>query len=310
MKNIIFMGTPDFSVPVLEAINTHFNIVLVVSQPNKPVGRKRVLTPPPVITLAHELGLDTYQPEKIKDPEAIDYIKAYAPDIIVTAAYGQILPVELLELPKDRAINVHASLLPKHRGGAPIHRSIIDGDDKSGITIMYMEEGLDSGDVISQMETPISATDTTGDLHDRLQLIGAELIVSTLQSIFNGTHSSTPQDESLVTYSPNISKEDEKVDFTRTAASIDHQIRGLSPWPGAYAVIDGARMKFYFSKVSNQSTDKTPGTIIQSTDDGFLVAAGDNKTVEITEVQPAGKKRMVAQSYINSKKELIGEVFE
>lgn len=309
-KNIIFMGTPDFSVPVLEAIHKQFNIVLVVSQPSKPVGRKRVLTPPPVITRAHELGLDTFQPEAIKDEAAIDYIKAYNPDIIVTAAYGQILTSALLELPTHRAVNVHASLLPRHRGGAPIHRSIMEGDSESGVTIMYMERGLDSGDIISQESTPISGNDTTGDLHDRLSAIGARLIVSTLEDIFNDTHDSTPQDEAHVTYSPNISKADEKIDWARTASAVDCHIRGLSPWPGAYAMIDGARMKFYFSKLGTTTTDKTPGTVIEASKDGFLVAAGDGKTVEIIELQPAGKKRMQAVNYINSKTDLLGSIFE
>lgn len=310
MKNIIFMGTPDFSVGVLDAIHEAFNILLVVSQPDKPVGRKRILTPPPVITRAQELGLETFQPEKIKDQEAIDYIKSFEPDIIVTAAYGQILPKSLLEFPKHRAVNVHASLLPRHRGGAPIHRSIMEGDSESGVTIMYMEEGLDSGDIISQASTPITADDTTGDLHDRLSEIGASLIVDTLSDIFNDTHTHTPQDDSHVTFSPNISKEDEKINWQNTAAEVDFHIRGLSPWPGAYSIVEGNRMKFYFSKVGDKQTDKAPGTIVSDTTDGFLVAAGYGNTVEILEVQPAGKKRMPASNYINSKKELIGKIFE
>ena len=310
MKNIIFMGTPDFSVGVLDAIHEAFNILLVVSQPDKPVGRKRILTPPPVITRAQELGLETFQPEKIKDQEAIDYIKSFEPDIIVTAAYGQILPKSLLEFPKHRAVNVHASLLPRHRGGAPIHRSIMEGDSESGVTIMYMEEGLDSGDIISQASTPITADDTTGDLHDRLSEIGASLIVDTLSDIFNDTHTHTPQDDSHVTFSPNISKEDEKINWQNTAAEVDFHIRGLSPWPGAYSIVEGNRMKFYFSKVGDKQADKAPGTIVSDTTDGFLVAAGDGNTVEILEVQPAGKKRMPASNYINSKKELIGKIFE
>ena len=310
MKKIIFMGTPDFSVGVLDAIQEAYNIVLVVSQPDKPVGRKRVLTPPPVITRAQELGLKTFQPNKIKEQEAINHIKSFNPDIIVTAAYGQILPKALLELPKYRAVNVHASLLPRHRGGAPIHRSIMEGDSESGVTIMYMEEGLDSGDIISQASTPITANDTTGDLHDRLSEIGATLIVNTLSHIFNDTHTSTTQDESLVTFSPNISKEDEKIDWQNDATAVDFHIRGLSPWPGAYSIIEGNRMKFYFSKVGGKQTDKSPGTIVSDTTDGFLVAAGDGKTVEILEVQPAGKKRMTASNYINSKKDLIGKIFE
>ncbi len=310
MKNIIFMGTPDFSVGVLDAIHEAFNIVLVVSQPDKPVGRKRVLTPPPVITRAQELELETFQPNKIKDQDAIDYIKSFNPDIIVTAAYGQILPKSLLELPQHRAVNVHASLLPRHRGGAPIHRSIMEGDSESGVTIMYMEEGLDSGDIISQASTPITANDTTGDLHDRLSEIGASLIVSALYDIFNDTQKSTLQDESLVTFSPNISKDDEKVDWLNDAKAVDFHIRGLSPWPGAYSIVEGNRIKFYFSKVGDKQTDKAPGTIVSDTPDGFLVAAGDGKTVEIIEVQPAGKKRMPASNYINSKKDLIGKIFE
>lgn len=310
MKTIVFMGTPDFSVPILEDLVKSYNVALVVSQPDKPVGRKRVLTPPPVITKAQKLGLDTFQPERIRDEDAIEFIKAVSPDIIVTAAYGQILPVELLEVPSFGAINVHASLLPRHRGGAPIHRSIIEGDTEAGVTIMYMEEGLDSGDMISQESTEITASDTTGTLHDRLSAIGAKLLLETLPDIFSGKSAATAQDELLVTYSPNISKDDERLDWTKPAESVDYHVRGLSPWPGAYTMLDKARIKIYFSRVYEGSTTEEPGTILFSTENGFTVACGDGTMVEITEIQPAGKKRMDASQWINNKPEVIHTKFE
>lgn len=304
------MGTPDFSVPILEDLAAQFNVVLVVSQPDKPVGRKRVLTPPPVIAKAHELGLDTFQPERIRDADAVSFLKSVQPDIIITAAYGQILPVELLEIPAYGAINVHASLLPRHRGGAPIHRAIIEGDKKSGVTIMYMEEGLDSGDMISQAAAEILSTDTTGTLHTRLSAIGAELLLETLPEIFNDTHSAISQDESRVTYSPNISKEDERLDWTKAATAVDCQIRGLSPWPGAYTTLDDSRVKIYFSRVYNLTTAEKAGTILFQTDEGFTVACGDGQMIEVTELQPAGKKRMQAVQWINNKPEVINTKFE
>lgn len=310
MKRIVFMGTPDFSVPILEDLAAQFNVVLVVSQPDKPVGRKRVLTPPPVIDAAEALGLETFQPERIRDQEAVEFLKSVNPDIIVTAAYGQILPVELLEIPHHGAINVHASLLPRHRGGAPIHRAIIEGDKKSGVTIMYMEEGLDSGDMISQEETEISSADTTGTLHDRLSAIGSRLLLATLPKIFEGTHRALPQDESLVTYSPNISKEDERIDWHKSARAVDCHIRGLSPWPGAYTMHEGQRVKMYFSRVLRETTEHEPGTIIRPTDDGFAVSCGDGHMIEVTDIQPAGKKRIQAAQWISNKPGVIKTKFE
>lgn len=310
MKRIIFMGTPDFSVPILEDLSAGFNVVLVVSQPDKPVGRKRILTPPSVISKAHELGLETFQPERIKDEDAIERIKSFEPDIIITAAYGQILPKELLEIPPYGAINVHASLLPRHRGGAPIHRAIIEGDSESGVTIMYMEEGLDSGDMISQASTEITSSDTTGSLHNRLSEIGSKLLLDTLPDIFNDAHTASPQDESLVTYSPNISKEDERLDWTHSARLVDCRIRGLSPWPGAYTMHEGARVKLYFSKFINAPTKSEAGTIVSKTENGFTVACGDGKLIEVTEMQPAGKKRMDAAQWISNNMDAIHTKFE
>ena len=310
MKRIVFMGTPDFSVPILEDLAAQFHVVLVVSQPDKPVGRKHVLTPPPVITKARELTLATFQPERIRDAEAIEFLKSVNPDIIVTAAYGQILPVELLEIPHHGSINVHASLLPRHRGGAPIHRSIIEGDKESGVTIMYMEAGLDSGDMISQESTEILSTDTTGTLHERLSAIGSKLLLRTLPEIFNDTHNAVPQDESLVTYSPNISKDDERLDWSQSARAVDCHIRGLSPWPGAYTMHEGSRVKIYFSRVYNGATDHDAGTILFQTDEGFTVACGDGQMVEIIEMQPAGKKRLQAAQWMSNNLEVINTKFE
>jgi methionyl-tRNA formyltransferase len=306
MPTIIFMGTPEFSVSILEKIHQQFGVSLVISQPDKPVGRKRVLTAPPVAEKAASLGIDLYQPERIKDSEALEKIAAYQPDIIITAAYGQILPKALLDVPRLGAVNVHASLLPKHRGGAPIHRAILNGDKESGVTIMYMAEGLDSGDTISQVRTPIMDNDNTGSLHDRLSELGGELLIKTLPDIFNGTNARTPQNEDDKTVSPNISKADEKLDFNQVARTVFNHIRGLSPSPGAYTMLDDKRLKIYAAELVEGTSKGIPGTIIKKDDSGFYVAVKDGILL-ITEVQPSGKKKMAARDYANSRPDIIGK---
>lgn len=308
-ETIIFMGTPDFSIPVLKALHKQYDVALVVSQPDKSAGRKKILTPPPVATLAAELDIPLFQPQKIKAGESVEKIKALDPDLIITAAYGQILPKELLETPRLGAINVHASLLPRHRGGAPIHRAILEGDEESGISIMYMEEGLDSGDIIRQQSVPITDSDDTGTLHDKLCEIGAELLIETLPSVLDGTNDMRRQDGSKVTVSPNISKADEKLDFTNGARAVFNHIRGLSPWPGAHTTMDGKRLKIYGANAPHGKSQNAPGTVEAVTDSGFTVVCGDGLLIEITEVQLAGKKKTDAQNFIAGRQDMTGRIF-
>lgn len=307
MANIIFMGTPDFSVPILRALHETFEVDLVVSQPDKKVGRKQILTPPAVAKEAATLGIEVFQPEAIGSTSSIEKIKSYDPDIIVTAAYGQLLSEDVLNIPKLGCVNVHASLLPRHRGGAPIHRSIIEGDEKTGVTLMYMAKALDAGDIIAQQETVIEDSDTVGTLHDRLSEIGTELLINELPNILNETNSRTPQDDALKTFSPNIEKEDEFVTFDRPSREVFNHIRGLNPFPGSYTLLNGKRLKLYLSKLTEKQSTEKPGTIVKETKDGFLVATNDFD-LEITEVQPAGGKRINAGQYIRNNSHLIGDM--
>lgn len=307
MPNIIFMGTPDFSVPILKDLHETYGVDLVVSQPDKPVGRKRVMTPPQVVSAAKELDIKVFQPSNIKDASSIEVLKKMEPDIIVTAAYGQILSKELLELPEFGAVNVHASLLPKFRGGAPIHHALLAGEKTTGITIMYMAEGLDSGDIIAQSAIDIKDEDDTGILHDKLSLLGSELLLDTLPSIFEGENNKTAQNHAEATYSPNISKEDELLDFNRTAVEVFNHIRGLSPFPGAYTMLEDKRFKIYGAKLTGNKTGRPAGEILSIDEDGIHVAAGD-ETVLITEVQLAGKKKTAANDFGRNRQDLTGTV--
>lgn len=306
MTKIIFMGTPDFSVPVLKNLHEKYPIALVISQPDRPVGRKRIKTSPPVAQVAKELEISVYQPENVSK-EGIEKIREINPDLIITAAYGQLLSEELLNIPRLGAINVHASLLPKHRGGAPIHRSILEGDSETGISIMYMEKSLDSGDIISQKAIPILDEDNVGTLHDKLSKLGSELLMETLPSILNGTNTRREQDHNAATFSPNISKKDEYVSFDREGREVFNHIRGLNPWPGGYTAVEEQRLKLYASKLTGEKTTEPAGKIIEITSDGFLVATKD-ELLEITEVQPAGGKRILATDFINNNPGLVGMV--
>ena len=307
---VIFMGTPDFAVPILEGLISSYEVLLVVSQPDKKVGRHQILTPTPVKKAALEHGISVFQPEHIKS----DYqrIVDYRPDIIITCAYGQMIPSEILKLPKFGCINVHASLLPKLRGGAPIHKSIINGDSKTGITIMYMEESMDSGDIISQSETEILDSDNLESLHDRLSIMGRDLLLETLPSIFNGTNNRIEQDKDEVTYAYNIKHEEEKIDFTKTNRDIFNLIRGLSPVPSAFCYLDDKVFKVYASRISDDDyPDAKVGEIVKIYKDGIGVKTG-NGVIIFTDVKPFSKKRMSAASYLNGRscESLIGTSFE
>ena len=294
---VVFMGTPDFAVNVLEGLIDNCLVVGVVSQPDKLVGRHQELRMTAVKKCAVENGIDVIQPVKIK--ESVTEVLAFNPDIIVTCAYGQIVPVEILNYPKYGCINVHASLLPKLRGGAPIHKAIIDGYKKTGITIMYMDKKMDSGDIISQEEVIISDDDNLESLHDKLSIVGKNLLIKTLPSIINGTNERIKQKEEEVTYAWNIKREEEHINFNKTSREVFNQIRGLSPVPGANVIID--------RKFSN----KKVGEVSNLYKDGIGVATVDGEII-LTDIKPFGKKRMSAESYINvlKNKDMIGKVLE
>ncbi|WP_309087048.1 methionyl-tRNA formyltransferase [Domibacillus sp.] len=298
MTTIVFMGTPDFSVPVLEQIiKDGYEILAVVTQPDRPVGRKKVLTPPPVKAAALEHGLPVLQPEKLSKSAELDEIIALKPDLVVTAAYGQLLPNALLEAPNYGCINVHASLLPELRGGAPIHYSILQGKKETGITIMYMAEKLDAGDIISQAAVTIEEDDNTGTLHDKLSAVGAELLSKTIPAIIEGTSSRTPQDGAKATFAPNIRRQDEKIDWSRPGEELYNQVRGLCPWPVAYTTLNEAVVKVWKSE-KTAGKSGAPGTVLALEEDGIVVATGSETALKITELQPAGKKRMSARDYL------------
>lgn len=313
MTSIVFMGTPDFSAPILRMLKEEgYDIKAVVTQPDRPVGRKKVLTPPPVKAEAIALGLPVIQPEKLRGSEELQQIIDLAPDLVVTAAFGQILPKELLEAPRLGCINVHASLLPKYRGGAPIHQAIIDGEVETGVTIMYMAEKLDAGDIISQKAIKIEEDDHTGGLFDKLSAVGRELLKDTLPSIINGTNTRTVQDESLVTFASNISREQERIDWTNDARTLYNQVRGLHPWPVAYTTFEEGNFKIWWAKVGTTKHNVLPGTVVAIAKDHFEVAAGNGTTLALYDVQPAGKKRMTAEDYLRGtgSKLQIGDQFK
>lgn len=302
------MGTPDFSVPVLQQIiKDGFEVIAVVTQPDRPVGRKRVLTPPPVKVEAEKQGIPVYQPEKIRNREELEPILALNPDLIVTAAFGQILPKELLDAPKFGCINVHASLLPELRGGAPMHYAILQGKEKTGITIMYMVEKLDAGDMLTQAEVPITETDTVGTLHDKLSAAGAKLLSETLPKLLNGELKGTPQREEDATFAYTIKREQEKIDWTKTGEDIYNHVRGLNPWPVAYTTHDGSVMKIWWVEKTKGDSGHEPGKVISLEDDGFVVATGNDTAIKILELQPSGKKRMKASDFLRGAKLEIGD---
>lgn len=306
---IVFMGTPDFAVPILEGLIENYNVVGVVSQPDKKVGRKQILTETPIKKVALKNNIKVLQPENIR----VDYqdIIDLSPDIIITCAYGQIIPKELLEYPKYKCINVHASLLPKLRGGAPIHKAIIEGYKKTGITIMYMDEDMDSGDIISQSETIIEDSDNLSSLHDRLSIMGKELLLKTLPSIINGTNKRIKQELSEVTYAYNIKREEEHIDFNKKSRDIFNLVRGLDPTPGAYTLLDNEVMKIYKIIIKDKSPSNEYGKIVNITKEGIEVITKDN-IVAITELKPFGKKKMNVKDYINGikKENLIGKILK
>lgn len=301
------MGTPDFAVPSLEAlVAENYHVVAVVTQPDRPKGRKKELTPPPVKVAAQKHNIPVFQPEKLRDPGAVQTVLDLKPDLIVTAAYGQILPEEILKAPRLGCINVHASLLPKYRGGAPIHRAIMEGETETGVTIMYMVKALDAGDMIAQRAVPITERDHVGTMHDKLSRVGADLLKEVLPRLIRGEIQAVPQDESLATYAPNIRREDEKIDWTCSAEELARQVRGLHPWPVAFTLWKGKPFKIWWAEPSKEPAEKAPGTVKRVEEDGIAVATGEG-TLILKEVQPSGKKRMSVEEFVRGRQMEAGE---
>lgn len=306
-KKIVFMGTPIFSVPVLEKLIENYNVIGVVTQPDKEVGRKRILTKSPVKILAEQNNIKVLQPIKLRDEyqEIIDL----NPDMIVTCAYGQILPKELLEYPKYKTINVHASLLPKYRGGAPIHHAIINGEKTTGITIMRTDVGMDDGDIITKREIEILDTDDYEILSNKLSILGSDLLIETLPDIFNEKVTYQKQNNEEATFAYTIKRDDERLDFTKTTNEIYNKIRALS-LTGSYAILDDEEIKIY-SSFKGEKIGSIEGQIICIYKDGIGVATSDGEII-ITSIQVPGKKKMFVKDYLNgiNKDSLIGKIFK
>ena len=311
-KKVVFMGTPKYSVPVLEMLIKETNVVLVVTQPDKETGRKKILTPCPVKKVALENNISVITPEKLRLEYKQIIEKVPDCDLIVTCAYGQIIPEELIYYPKCDTVNVHASLLPKYRGGAPIHRAIINGEKETGVTIMYTDKGMDSGDIITKESIPIDIDDTYDIVSDKMSKLGPKLLLKVLPDIFNNNINRKKQDNNLKTLAPIIKREDEHIDFNNTALNIHNKIRGLSSTPGTYSVLEEKNIKIYLSSLENtKETNETPGTITRVDKDSIYVSCKD-KEIKLLSIQVPGKKKMSVKDYLNGKdkNELITKIFK
>jgi len=311
-KKIVFMGTPKFAVPVLEMLIENYGVDLVITQPEKKVGRKKVLTPPPVKVVALDNNIKVLQPEKIStDEETYNTLKELNPDIIITAAYGQLVPEKILEIPKHKCINVHGSLLPKLRGGAPIQYSILEDHKKTGITIMYMVKKLDAGDMISKVEVDILDSDNYESLHDKLSVAGRDLLNETLPKIFSGDIAPEKQDDEQATFARNILREDEKIDWNTSAREVFNKVRALDPTPGAFTYLDGNVLKIWSSEVvelEEQSSYSKVGTIVKQDKKNIYVLCGNETILKVHELQVSGKKRMPVVNFLSNKKDYVGTI--
>ena len=311
MKNlkVIFMGTPEFAVPILEVLINECNVVMVVSQPDRKKDRKGNILPTPCKKLALDNSIEVYQPEKIR--EEYEKIINCDCDIIITCAYGQIIPDVILNKPRLGCINVHGSLLPKYRGGAPIHWAIINGEKETGITIMYMDSKMDSGDIISQRSIEIEESDNLDTLYNKLSILGRDLLIDTLPSIIDGNNDRIKQDEGLVTYGLNIKKEEEKIDFNKSAKEVNNLIRGLSSIPGAYCYLDDKRLKIYKAFILDKKSNGEIGKIVDIDKYGIIVNCKDY-CIKIIDIKLEGKSRCMVCDYLNGikKEELIGKVLK
>lgn len=299
MPSIIFLGTPNFGSVVLQGlIDAGYDIKAVVTQPDKKVGRKQVLHKSAVKQTAEANNLPVYQPAKLSGSEEMQELIAMNPDFIVTAAYGQFLPTKFLKAAKIAPVNVHGSLLPKYRGGAPIQYSLINGDDKTGVTIMQMVKKMDAGDMYAQKAIKIESEDNSGSLFEKLSIVGRDLLLETLPKFIDGTITQTPQNEAEVVFSPNISKEQEQIKTTMTAQQANNLIRALNPDPGAYLLLDGKRFKVWQARVSDEKTDLPAGSLV-SNKKRFAIAFADGTVLDLLQVQPNGKKKMNIKDFAN-----------
>lgn len=306
---IVFMGTPEFAVPCLQKlIDCGHEVTGVFTQPDKPQGRKMILTPPPVKVLAENNGIKVYQPEKMRDGTALDMLREANPELVIVVAYGKIFPKEILEFPKYGCINIHASLLPLLRGAAPIQWSIISGFAKTGVTSMQMDEGLDTGDMLIKGEIEIGENETAGELHDRLSVLGADILEETIEALLKGELSAEKQNHDEFTYAPMLSKELSPVDWNMSAAEIHNKIRGLSPWPSANTTLGGKKIKLHKTVLAAEKGSK-PGEIIVA-DKRLVVTCGDLNCIEILELQAEGKKSMNAADFLRGNAVEIGTVME
>ena len=296
---IVFMGTPDFAVPSLRTlVEGGHQVCGVFTQPDKPKNRGMKLLPPPVKEYALSAGIPVFQPTNLRDGEALSILRELDPQLIVVAAYGKILPVDILTLPPLGCINVHSSLLPKYRGAAPINWAILNGEGETGVTIMYMAEGLDTGDMLAHTATPIDLNENAQQLHDRLAQLGAELLPQVLEKLEAGTAVAVPQEESQSCYAPMLSRELSPIDWTHSARQIHDQVRGLYPWPSATAQVDGIRCKIVRTRIVDQQTLQTPGICVKADKGGLYVSCGNGSVLEILELQPDGKKAMAATAFL------------
>ena len=294
---VVFMGTPEFAVPTLQALIDHHQVAAVVTQPDRQRGRGKKVQFSPVKEKAAEYKIPVLQPEKARDEEFIQELETIAPDVIVVVAYGQILPERILNLPKYGCINVHGSLLPKYRGAAPIQWAVLNGEEKTGITTMYMEKGLDTGDMIDKAEVVLDPKETAGSLHDKLMNLGAGLLLETLDKLEKGTIVRTKQDDSQSCYAKMLSKEMGRMDFSRSAKELEQWIRGMNPWPSAYTTMNGKTLKIWDADVVSYEGSEEPGTVVKVTKDTIIVAAGEG-ALALKEIQLAGKKRMPVQAFL------------
>lgn len=300
---IVFMGTPDFAAASLDALlKNGYNIAGVFTQPDKAKGRGMEISFSPVKELALENEIPVFQPAKMRDGAALSILQSLKPDLVVVVAYGRILPDDILSVPPLGTINVHGSLLPRYRGAAPIQWSVLNGDEKTGVTTMYLSSEMDAGDIIFSEETEIGEYETSGELYDRLKKLGAELLIKTVREIEAGCAPRTPQDETQATYVSMLDKSLSPLDFTKPARAVVKWVCGLQPWPVASAELGGVVLKIYSARLTHRHTEAVPGSIVSTGKDGIEIACGDGETVLLTEVQAPGKKRMPAEDYLRGHK--------
>ena len=308
--NIVFMGTPEFALPTLKSLHqSSHSIRAVITQPDKPKGRGQKLLVSPIKQYALDSDLPILQPKTVNDPEFIESLKQNRPDVIIVVAFGQILSATFLKIPTQFCINLHSSLLPKYRGAAPIHRAILNGETKSGVTTMIMDKGMDTGDILLMQETPIHKTDTAQTLHDTLSEIGGALILETLKRLIENTLLPTQQDHSQVTYAAKLKKEEGLIHWDQSATTLSNKVRGLTPWPGTYTLLNKKRLRILKVRVGEGSPDDTPGKVARVTDVGIEVGTGQGRLI-ITELQPEGKKSMPTKSFLAGHKVERGTLFD